>query len=450
MHMLCPIKRSEILHDKYVHRLLKSCGIKETKYQSVWNLCNTDQDKLEVSFKASRMCVAAGSLEESIFWIRRLLPLLRNDPGTNDKELGTFLSILGCKLMVINEPEEAVKVLGEAMLKIKNIPVSQEKDMLVHENYRAFGRSFYKMKKEFLAIYYFTLYLSFDHLVEERWCTFHVKDVNYFLSCSYYCLGRFEQSIKYARDSLNMDPVFNDKCMFVIGEVLRNIEDIPNAYKYHVDVFKIRKCHPDPVFRQNYLHQSYACVAHCQMKMKYYSLAIKNYDKAINLFDYNCEDLLVDLRNYFYESSHCHSMLGQFQKAHDVGSKVFNTMENVRNSNRQVIPFACFTINIELLKYKMKKEKEKKHHAPLSTFFDMWMMSTVPIRFVAMCLGKLFTEDLALFNKLINLLLDTKRRNPQVVAQEIRPRFQEVFNSVMMSKHICNSVLSLRRSLMNQ
>jgi tetratricopeptide (TPR) repeat protein len=166
-------------------------------YHMVWNKCNTDQDKLVVSYEASRMSVVSGQLEGSIHWIRTMLPLLRNDPGSNDKELGTFLSVLGSKLMEKNEPEEAIKVLGEAMLKIKNIPDSDEKDMLVRENYRAFGDSFFNMDKDILAIYYFTMYLSFDHLVEER---INVKDVNKLLSASYFRIGQLEQSIKYAQD----------------------------------------------------------------------------------------------------------------------------------------------------------------------------------------------------------------------------------------------------------
>jgi hypothetical protein len=70
---------------------------------------------------------------------------------------------------------------------------------------------------------------------------------------------------------------------------------------------------------------------------------------------------------------------------------------------------------------------------------------------MARVLKKLFPEDLALFKKLFTQYLDNKkRRNPRVVEQEIRPHFRNVCNSVMMSRHIHTSALSLGRTLMNQ
>jgi tetratricopeptide (TPR) repeat protein len=75
--------------------------------------------------------------------------------------------------------------------------------------------------------------------------------------------------------------------MFTIGNAFMELEDFRNAYKYHSDAFKSIKHHPDPVHRQKHLYMSYGCVARCQMNMKYYSLAIKNYKKAINLIETN-------------------------------------------------------------------------------------------------------------------------------------------------------------------
>jgi tetratricopeptide (TPR) repeat protein len=390
-------------------------------------------NELEDYYKVSRMCVAAGRLDISIFWIQNMLPLLRNDPGTNDKELGTFLSVLGSRLTQNNEPEEAIKVLGEAMLKIKNIPDSEEKDMLVRENYRAMGTSFYDMDKSILAIYYFTMFLSFDHLIEER---HPVTLVNHYLSSSYYCIGQLEESIKYAHYDMNMHKDGKEFCLFRIGNAFKDLGDFPKAYKYHADGFKIRKSHPDPVHRQKYLYRSYRCVASCQMNMKYYSLAIKNYTKAINLIETNVSDKSY-LRECLVEFSHCYAMLGQFQEAYDATRKAADIMVNVCITN---------TINLGLLQYKMNKQKEPF----LSDFFKLWMSKLSTIRFVAMCLRKLFPEDLSLFKKLLTQHLDKKRQHPKVVAEEIRSHFRQVFNSVMMSKHINTSVLSLRRSLINQ
>jgi tetratricopeptide (TPR) repeat protein len=104
--------------------------------------------------------------------------------------------------------------------------------------------------------------------------------------------------------------------MFTIGNAFLELEDFPNAYKYHADAFKIIKHHPDPVYRQNYLYKCYGCVARCQMNMKYYSLAIKNYKKAINLIEANMSDnRYSNLRKYMDDCSHCYAMLGQFQGA---------------------------------------------------------------------------------------------------------------------------------------
>jgi tetratricopeptide (TPR) repeat protein len=78
--------------------------------------------------------------------------------------------------------------------------------------------------------------------------------------------------------------------MFTIGNTLLELEDFSNAYKYHADIFKMIKHDPDPadpVYRQPHLYESYGYVASCQMNMKYYSLAIKNYTKAINLIETN-------------------------------------------------------------------------------------------------------------------------------------------------------------------
>jgi tetratricopeptide (TPR) repeat protein len=234
MHMYhCHTKRSEILSDDNVNRLLISCENEESNYNMVWDLCNTDQDKLEVSFKASRVFVAAGRQDESIYWIRRLLSLLRNDPGTNDKELGIFLSVLGSKLS--GKDEEAINVLGEAMLKIKNIPESEEKHLLVRENYQAFGRSFFAMKKDILAIYYFNMYLSFDQLVQ---LDDFIISVNALLSVSYLRIGQFEQSIKYAQYAINMAKDPNEAFLIIVGNAYMELEDFPNAYKYHVDAYK--------------------------------------------------------------------------------------------------------------------------------------------------------------------------------------------------------------------
>jgi tetratricopeptide (TPR) repeat protein len=438
MHMYhCPTKRSEILSDDNVNRLLISCENEESNYHMVWNLSNTDEDKLEVSFKASRVFVAAGRRDESIFWIRRLLLLLRNDPESNDKELGTFLSVLGSCLTVKTEHEEAINILSEAMLKIKNIPESEEKHLLVRENYGALGFSFQQMKKDILAIYYFTMYLSFDQLVE------HDDEViigaNTLLSCSYHRIGQFQQSIKYAQHAINMDKYPHEILLLRVGNAFMILEDFPNAYKYHVDAFKKIKCMPDLVERQEILHKAYGSVAKCQMKMKYYSLAIKNYTKAINL---NVTNISV-LKLYLKDSSHCHVMLGQFQEACDQSEQAYQ----ISFQTKDMWSLAYNTINIGLLNYGMKKQK----HPFLSDFFNMWMSQTSPITFMAMCLKELFPEDLALFKKLFTQYLDNKkRRNPQVVALEIRPHFRRVFNSVMMSRHIQTSALSLGRSLMNQ
>jgi tetratricopeptide (TPR) repeat protein len=191
VHMYhCPTKRSEISCDKNGYRILIRCEKELSNYHIVWNLCNTEQDKLEVSFLASRVFVAARRQDESIYWIRRLLSLLRNDPGTNDKELGTFLSVLGFCLACKKEHKEAINVLGEAMLKIKNIPESDEKHLLVCENYRALGYSFQCVKKDILAIYYITMYLSFDQLVKEH-DNHVIISVNALLSDSYNRIGQF-------------------------------------------------------------------------------------------------------------------------------------------------------------------------------------------------------------------------------------------------------------------
>jgi tetratricopeptide (TPR) repeat protein len=301
--------------------------------------------ELEEAYEASRMCVADGRLDLSILCIRTMLPMLRNDPGTNDKELGTFLSVLGSRLTENNEHEEAIKVLGEAMLKIKNIPDSEEKDMLVHENYRALGTSF-SMDKNILAIYYFTMYLSFVHLVEEHQ---FVVVVNERLSLSYFRIGQLEQSIKYAQDAINMDTGINELGLLRIGSALMNLKDFPKAYKYHSDVFKIRKSHPDPVHRQKYLHMSYGAVAFCQMNMKYYSLAMKNFTKAINLFDSNMSDK-VYLRLYLTEYSHCCAMLGQFQEAYNV---IYITLFKYRVSphirNQSIVKIVKFQYTLVLL-----------------------------------------------------------------------------------------------------
>jgi tetratricopeptide (TPR) repeat protein len=327
------------------------------------------------------------------------------------------------------EDEEAINVLGEAMLKIKNIPESEEKHLLVRENYRGLGFSFQQMKKDILAIYYHTMYLSFDQLVQ---LDDVIISVNSILSVSYMRIGQFEQSIKYTQDVINMDKDPNETFLFTVGNAYMQLEDLPNAYKYHADAFKLIKSHPDLVFRQDFLPQCYGEVAKCQMKMKYYSLAIKNYTKAIFSIATNISETLDPfLKLYLKESFHCHVMLRQFQEAYDL--------------YHQHIPYNSITIG--LLNYRMKKQK----HPFLSNFFNMWMSKTSPITFMAIHLRGLFPEDLALFKKILTQYLDDKkRRNPQVVAQEIRPHFRKVLNSVMMSRHIHNSVLSLRRSFMNQ
>jgi tetratricopeptide (TPR) repeat protein len=438
VHMYhCPTERSEILHDENVKRLLISCENEESNYHMVWDRCNTDQDKLEVSFKASRVFVAAGRRDESVYWIRRLLSLLRNDPRTNDKELGTFLSVLGSCLTGKTEHEEAINVLGEAMLKIKNIPESEEKHLLVRENYFALGVSFQQMNKDLLAIYYLTMYHQLLEHLEHHDNV--IMEVNFLLSVSYYRIGQFEQAIKYAQDGIHMAK--DEHTLFHVGDAYMALEEFPKAYKYHVDAFKLLKSHPDPVHRHELLPRSYGSVAKCQMKMKHYSLAIKNYTKAINLIVPNNSDTL---KLYLKESSHCHAMLGQFQEAYDQNEKAFEISLHVING---MCGLACNVINNGLLHYRMKKQK----HTFLSKFFNIWMSETSPIRFMAMCLRELFPEDLALFKKFLTQYLDNKkRRNPQVVAQEIRPHFRRVCNSVMMSRHIHTSALSLRRSLMNQ
>jgi tetratricopeptide (TPR) repeat protein len=435
----CPTKRSEILSDDNVNRLLISCENEESDYQRVWSICDTDQDKLEVSFKASRVFVAAGRRDESIYWIRRLLLLLRNDPGTNDKELGTFLSVFGSRLMQKMKLEEAINVLGEAMLKIKNIPESEEKHLLVRENYGALGCSFLDMDKDILGIYYFTMYLSFDQLVQ---LDNVIIGVNGVLICIYNRIGQFEQSIKYAQDVINMDKDPNEDFLINVGNAYMQLEDFPNAYKYYADAFMLLKYHLDPVHRQKFLPRSYGYVAKCQMKMKYYSLAIKNYTKAINMIVTN---KFVLKRQYLKESSYCHVMLEQFQEAHDQSEKAYEDISI--HFNNDELGLACNVINIGLLNHRMKKQ----NNPFLSLFFKNWMSVTCPIKLMAMCLRELFPEDLALFKKLLTQYLDNKRRrNPQVVAQEIRPHFRRVCNSVMMSRHIHTSTLSLRRSLMNQ
>jgi hypothetical protein len=145
-------------------------------------------------------------------------------------------------------------------------------------------------------------------------------------------------------------------------------------------------------------------------------------------------------------------MLGQFQGACDVYGKSIDTFVkpefdwsklNFRNSND--IAYACNLINLVLRNNKIKKQKRPI----LLPFFERWISNTYPIAFMAMILKNLFPKDVALLKKLLNQSLDKKRRNPQVVAKELRPHFREVFNSVMISKHIRTSILSLRRSLMN-
>jgi tetratricopeptide (TPR) repeat protein len=396
-------------------------------------------------------------LLEVLIFTYSLPAMFRNNPGISGKQLGTVLSVLGSKLTTQNKYTIATElsystltiaiiVLGEAMLMIENIPVSEEKDMLVRENYRALGTSFYNMGEDIFAIYYFTMYLSFGHLVEERQFVVVVNDC---LSDSYFRIGQLEQSIKYSQDVITTDKGINNSCLFTLGNAFMELEDFPNAYKYHADAFKIRKS--DPKFIQKYLHWSYGCVARCQMNMKYYSLAIKNYNKAINLIETNMSEERF-LRKYMDDCSHCYAMLGQFQGARDVYGKSIDTFVkpywsqlDFCNSNEEHIAYACNIINLVLLNYKIKKQKGPI----LFTFFDLWMSNKSPIFFIALCLRKLFPEDLPLFKKLINQLLDKKRRNPQVVAKEIRPHFREVFNSVMISKHISSSILSLRRSLMN-
>jgi tetratricopeptide (TPR) repeat protein len=158
-------------------------------------------------------------------------------------------------------------------------------------------------------------------LVEER-CLF--MTVNYYLSDGYFNIGKLEEYIKYAQDAI----MVNEWCLSRIGSALMKLEDFPNAYKYHADVFKITKSHPDPIYRQKYLHWSYGYVDSCQMNMKYYSLAIKNYTKAINLFDSNMSVKLF-LRRYLIESSHCYAMLGQLKEAIDVINKTVYTFDIV-------------------------------------------------------------------------------------------------------------------------
>jgi tetratricopeptide (TPR) repeat protein len=312
--------------------------------------------------------------------------------------------------------------------------------LLVRENYGALGYSFQDMKKDILAIYYFTMYLSFDQLVQFDDV---IIGVNTVLSNSYHHIGQFEQSIKYAQYAINMAKDPNEYILFNVGDAYMQLEDFPNAYKYHVDAFKFIKSHPDPVHRQEFLPQYYGYVAKCQMKMKHYSLAIKNYTKAINLCVTN--NLLKALeRLYLEESSHCHVMLGQFQEAYDQRVKAVKLSHHLKID---MCGLACNSINIVLLNYRMKKQ----NHPFLSNFFNMWMSETSPITSMARVLKKLFPEDLALFKKLLTQYLDNKkRRNPQVVEQEIRPHFRRVCNSVMMSRHIHASALSLGRSLMNQ
>jgi tetratricopeptide (TPR) repeat protein len=248
-----------------------------------------------------------------------------------------------------------------------------------------------------------------------------------------------------------MDKDPNEAFLFNVGNAFMKLEDFPNAYKYHVDAFKKIKCNQDLLHLQMLLPQSYGFVAKCQMKMKYYSLAIKNYTKAINLHAVlklkkyvtvlNTASLLK--RQYLKESSYCHFMLKQFQEAYNQSEKAYEISLHFND----MCGIGCNIINIGLLNYKMKKQK----HPFLSDFFNKWMSQTSPIASMAEYLKELFPEDLALFKKLFTQYLDNKkRRNPQVVAQEIRPHFRRVCNSVMMSRHIHASALSLRRSLMNQ
>jgi hypothetical protein len=153
------------------------------------------------------------------------------------------------------------------------------------------------------------------------------------------------------------------------------------------------------------------------------------------------------------DCSHCYAMLGQFQGACDVYRKLIDTFEKKElkwseldfSNDENVISIIIYDIKIKLLNYKIKKQKGPI----LLPFFEMWKYHTSPILFMAVCLKKLFSKDLALLKKLLNQLLDKKRRNPQVVAKELRPHFRKVFNSVMISKHMRTSILSLRRSLMN-
>jgi hypothetical protein len=97
-------------------------------YHMVWNECNTDQDKLAVSYEASKISVVSGELDGSIHWIRTMLPLLRNDPGSNDKELGTFLSVLGtylhCQtfnLILISKKKQIISLYFILKLFFKNM-----------------------------------------------------------------------------------------------------------------------------------------------------------------------------------------------------------------------------------------------------------------------------------------------------------------------------------------
>jgi tetratricopeptide (TPR) repeat protein len=74
--------------------------------------------------------------------------------------------------------------------------------------------------------------------------------------------------------------------LITLGNAYMKLKDFPNAYKYHADAFMLIKC------RQGFLHKSYGLVAKCQMKMKYYSLALNNYNKAINLNGVTTEKLV--------------------------------------------------------------------------------------------------------------------------------------------------------------
>jgi tetratricopeptide (TPR) repeat protein len=412
------------------------------------------------------LAIECEAVIEVIHWIRILLDLFRQDQtgSVSDKELGTFLSVLGYKLTQKEDHvEAAIKTLGKAMLKLnktRRSPDQQEaddKNMLLRENYRAFGTAFRGLEKYVLAIYYLTKYLSYDHLDIELP---NVITANHLLAESYGQIGQHEESIKYRQGTL--DVIKEDRhslkniSLFSIGTSLMKLGDYAKAYKYQVEVFKDRKDHPDdsePNYVQYFLHQSYAL---CQMHLKHYDLAIKNYNKAITLIEtdqYTTNDNAM--AKILDESSLCYVKLGKLKEALKPSAKAYawkqshiTAAQAMGVPDGQILPFstayAWNDLYMGLLKYKLYEPKEAWRSKFMQ--FQTHPQSKDPMRFVAHTLKHCaVVEDLILFKKLMNQLLKKSRRRKH---DTFRSKFNIVCHSVFVSKHLTSSATSLRISLM--